>query len=62
MPRKLVLARVCWSVFSERVENRQNELQASVVEATLVNSFKACLQKVQTTDMGFFIDTRVTKE
>ena len=43
--------------FSERVVNRWNKLPASVLEATSVNSFKSQLQKVRTTEIGFFMDT-----
>ena len=44
-------------LFSERVVNRRNKLPASVLEATSVNSFKASLQKVRTTEIDFFMDT-----
>ena len=43
--------------FSERVVNRWNKLPASALEATSMNSFKARLQKVRTTEIGFFMDT-----
>jgi len=43
--------------FSKRVVNRWNKLPASALEATMVNSFKARLQKVQTKEIGIFMDT-----
>ena len=43
--------------FPERVVNRWNNLLASAIEATSVNSFKACLQKVRAMMIGFFMDT-----
>ena len=43
--------------FSERVVNRWNQLPATALQATSVNSFKERLRKVRTTEIGFFMDT-----
>lgn len=43
--------------FSERLVNRWNQLLGNVPEASLLNSFKARLQKAQTMEIGFFMDT-----
>ena len=40
--------------FSKRVVNRWNQLPATALQATSVNSFKERLRKVRTTEIGFF--------
>ena len=42
--------------FSERVVNRWNKLPSYTVEAKSVNQFKSALQKLRTTQIGFFLD------
>jgi len=42
--------------FSERVVNRWNKLPSYTVEANSVNQFKSALQKLRTTQIGFFLD------
>ena len=42
--------------FSERVVNRWNKLPSYTVDAKSVNQFKSALQKLRTTQIGFFLD------
>jgi len=42
--------------FSNRVINRWNQLVQRVVDASSINAFKGCLNKIRETRMGFFMD------
>jgi len=42
--------------FSNRVINRQNELDQSAVDSTSINAFKKSLEKVRNNWMGFCMD------
>ena len=48
--------------FSERVVNRWNKLPASVLNVTSINAFKAQLQKLQSTEIGFLWTPAVSEE
>jgi len=56
--RKLVKFRCIWDccIFSNRVINRWNQLDQRVVDASSINAFKGCLNKIRKTRMGFFVD------
>jgi len=42
--------------FSNGVINRWNQLDQRVVDASSINAFKGCLNKIRETRMGFFMD------
>ena len=57
--RKLIkfrCTRDCKYFFSNRVINRWNQLDQRVVDASSINAFKGCLNKIRETRMGFFMD------
>ena len=44
-------------LFSQRVVNRWNSLDQETVDVGSINSFKARLDKIRKTRMGFFMDS-----
>ena len=58
--RKLMKARCTRDItryfFSNKVINRWNVLEQSAVDASSINAFKNCSQKVRSNRMGFFMD------
>ena len=44
------------SVFSNRVINKWNQQAQRVVDASSINAFKGCLDKIRKTRMGFIVD------
>ena len=46
----------CKYFFSNRVINRWNQLDQRVVDASSINAFKGCMNKIRETRMGFFMD------
>ena len=39
-----------------RYDTRWNQLDQGVVDASSINAFKGCLNKIRETRMGFFMD------